>query len=365
MYDKYPWQNKLQDRLSLAEVTSFARELHHDEAHISSLCEILCTSEDKRSAYNAAWILFYLSKEDKEIYLLPFYDRIADLAMSPTLRIRRGLILSLLVTMPETDRFRTDLFDFCLTKMTDRKESDSSRSVMIKLAARMCRPFPELRNELTTCLELLSGEMKPSLSAACRNALKEIAGKRKANRTDRVVTRPVPVDCMSADNPSKVIKPQESSYTVRPLEEKDAPEMQELFQSTVLNVNLRDYTQEEVADWASCGNSLAHWVKLLNEHRFTGVFNDKGSLVGFSSMNSTGYLHSMFVHKDWQGRGIATRLLAEVEGIARTYGVTVITTEVSLTARSFFEKKGYKVIKEQKCQANRLRLTNFVMKKFL
>jgi putative acetyltransferase len=73
----------------------------------------------------------------------------------------------------------------------------------------------------------------------------------------------------------------------------------------------------------------------------------------------------MFVHKDWQGRGIATRLLAEVEGIARTYGVTVITTEVSLTARSFFEKKGYKVIKEQKCQTNRLRLTNFVMKKFL
>lgn len=54
MYDKHPWKNKLQDRLSKAEVTSFARELHHDEAHISSLCEILCTSEDERSAYNAA-----------------------------------------------------------------------------------------------------------------------------------------------------------------------------------------------------------------------------------------------------------------------------------------------------------------------
>lgn len=365
MYDKHPWKNKLQDRLSKAEVTSIARELHHDEAHISSLCEILCTSEDERSAYNAAWILFYLSKEDKEIYLLPFYDRIADLAMSPTLRIRRGLILSLLVTMPETDRFRTDLFDFCLNEMIDRKESDSSRSVMIKLAAKMCRPFPELRNELTTCLELLSGEMKPSLSAACRNALKKITKRSKTSSADSVVNRSIPADNVAAGSPCKVVSRLKSNYTIRPLEEKDAPEMQELFQSTVLNVNLRDYTQEEVADWASCGNSLAHWVKLLNEHRFTGAFNDKGSLVGFSSMNSTGYLHSMFVHKDWQGRGIATRLLAEVEGIARTYGVTAITTEVSLTARSFFEKKGYKVIKEQKCQANRLRLTNFVMKKFL
>ena len=82
-------------------------------------------------------------------------------------------------------------------------------------------------------------------------------------------------------------------------------------------------------------------------------------------MNEKGYLHSMFVHKDWQGKGVATQLLTEVERIARELQVSEITSEVSLTAKPFFEKKGYKTIKSQKCKANKLKLTNFVMRKTL
>ena len=88
-------------------------------------------------------------------------------------------------------------------------------------------------------------------------------------------------------------------------------------------------------------------------------------MVGFSSMNEEGYLHSMFVHKDWQGKGVATRLLSEVERVAGQYGVAEITSEVSLTARTFFERKGYVVMRVQKHRASRLELTNFVMRKLL
>lgn len=73
----------------------------------------------------------------------------------------------------------------------------------------------------------------------------------------------------------------------------------------------------------------------------------------------------MFVHKDMQGRGVATQLLSEVEKMAKVYGVTEITSEVSLTAKPFFVQKGYKVVKLQKCRANQLELTNFVMCKRL
>lgn len=64
-------------------------------------------------------------------------------------------------------------------------------------------------------------------------------------------------------------------------------------------------------------------------------------------MNKDGYLHSMFVHKDFQRKGIATLLLSEVEQIAEQYGVTQITSEVSLTARTFFEKKDTKLSKHK------------------
>ena len=152
---------------------------------------------------------------------------------------------------------------------------------------------------------------------------------------------------------------------IRPLTELDIPEMRELFRTTVLTVNSKDYTKEEVADWASCGDSIEHWKELLAKNDYIGAIDGQGKIVGFSSMNAEGYLHSMFVHKDWQGKGVATLLLSEVEKMACGYGVRKISVEVSITARPFFEKHGYKMVKEQKAKANRLYLTNYVMKKEL
>ena len=139
---------------------------------------------------------------------------------------------------------------------------------------------------------------------------------------------------------------------IRRLAAQDIPEMRKLFRATVLTVNSKDYTKEEVEDWASCGDSVEHWKELLAKNNYIGALDGQGGIVGFSSMNAEGYLHSMFVHKDWQ-----------VEKIARRYGVHKISVEVSVTARPFFEKHGYKVVKEQKAKANRLYLTNYVMEK--
>lgn len=150
---------------------------------------------------------------------------------------------------------------------------------------------------------------------------------------------------------------------IRRLAAQDIPEMRKLFRATVLTVNSKDYTKEEVEEWASCGDSVEHWKELLAKNDYIGALDGQGGIVGFSSMNAEGYLHSMFAHKDWQGKGVATLLLSEVEKIARRYGVHKISVEVSVTARPFFEKHGYKVVKEQKAKANRLYLTNYVMEK--
>lgn len=156
-----------------------------------------------------------------------------------------------------------------------------------------------------------------------------------------------------------------ANYIIRRATGRDIPEMQALFRSTVLSVNSRDYTREEVQDWASCANNGRHWEELLARHDFVAALDERGNIVGFSSMNAEGYMHSMFVHKDWQGKGVATLLLAEVERIAGEYGVCRIWAEVSITARPFFEGRGYRVVREQTEKANRLYLTNYVMEKIL
>ena len=161
------------------------------------------------------------------------------------------------------------------------------------------------------------------------------------------------------------LKNMNTDFTIRIAQPSDALEIKDLFQDTVLNINKRDYSKAEVEDWASCGNDLSRIKEMIRTHYFIVATNQQSQIVGFSSITHQGYLHSMFIHKDFQGKGIATILLNEIERYATATGIIRITSEVSLTARPFFEQRGYIVTEEQKRRANQLSLTNFWMAKNL
>ena len=169
MFFTYP----LGIRLSKAQVMAIANNLHHDESGIEAMFTAMKQADNPRVAYNAAWVLSHLSKEDKRIYLLPHYGELVDMAISAELCFRRGLILAILTDFP-MDELDGKLLNFCFIHLTDPKESDSSRSVMIKLAARMCKPYPELCKELALSLDIMPQDSSPSIAAAKRNALKMI-----------------------------------------------------------------------------------------------------------------------------------------------------------------------------------------------
>ena len=159
------------------------------------------------------------------------------------------------------------------------------------------------------------------------------------------------------------VKNMNTDFTIRIAQPADVLEIKDLFQDTVLNINKFDYSKAEVEDWASCGNDISHIKEMIRTHYFIVATNQQSQVVGFASITQQGYLHSMFVHKDFQGKGIATILLNEIERYATATGIIRITSEVSLTARPFFEKRGYIVMEEQKRKANQLSLTNFWMAK--
>ena len=161
------------------------------------------------------------------------------------------------------------------------------------------------------------------------------------------------------------VKNMNTDFTIRIAQPADVLEIKDLFQDTVLNINKFDYSKAEVEDWASCGNDISHIKEMIRTHYFIVATNQQSQVVGFASITQQGYLHSMFVHKDFQGKGIATILLNEIERYATATGIMRITSEVSLTARPFFEKRGYIVEVEQTRKANQLYLTNFWMAKRL
>lgn len=160
-------------RLSKAQVMAMACHLHHDECGIEAMFAQMKQADNRQVAYNAAWVLSHLSKEDKRIYLLPHYGELVDMATSAALCIRRGLLLAILASFP-VDEPNSKLLDFCLMHMHDAKESDSARAAMIKLAASICQPYPELCKELALCLDRMLPDASPSIAAAQRNALKKI-----------------------------------------------------------------------------------------------------------------------------------------------------------------------------------------------
>lgn len=138
----------------------------------------------------------------------------------------------------------------------------------------------------------------------------------------------------------------------------DCPQLADLFYHTVHTVNTKDYTEEQVNAWATGQVDLEAWDRSFREH-YTVVAEENGLLVGFGNIDQTGYLDRLYVHKDFQGRGIATTLCNRLEqAVAGS-----IVTHASLTARPFFEKRGYTVLREQQVERHGVRLTNYVMEK--
>lgn len=136
----------------------------------------------------------------------------------------------------------------------------------------------------------------------------------------------------------------------------DCKALTELFYNTVHTVNANDYTKEQLNVWATKQIDLKEWDRSLQSH-FSIVAVDSGIIVGFGDIDKTGYLDRLFVHSDFQGEGIGTAICDQLE--AKVQGN--ITTYASITAVPFFEKRGYKVVKEQRVERQGIILTNFVM----
>ena len=140
----------------------------------------------------------------------------------------------------------------------------------------------------------------------------------------------------------------------------DCAQMAALFYETVHTVNAKDYTKEQLDAWATGEVDMEAWNASFLEHR-TIVAVEEGRIIGFGDMDRTGYLDRLYVHAAHQGEGVATAICDRLEEgcpNADTY-----TTHASITARPFFERRGYLTIRRQEVERRGVVLVNFVMEK--
>ena len=141
----------------------------------------------------------------------------------------------------------------------------------------------------------------------------------------------------------------------------DCTQIAQLFYDTVHSVNAADYTSEQLDAWADGHVDLDAWDNSFREH-FTLVACDGKEIVGFADMDENGYLDRLYVHRDYQRKGVASSLLREMSQKVKT---DEITTYASITARPFFEKMGYRVVRENIVERKGVSLINYFMVKKL
>jgi putative acetyltransferase len=73
----------------------------------------------------------------------------------------------------------------------------------------------------------------------------------------------------------------------------------------------------------------------------------------------------MYVHKDYQGQGVASNLLQILQDEAIRLGVKRIWANVSITAKPFFERYGFVTVQPQTVQVRGVSMNNFRMEKAL
>ena len=186
-------------------------------------------------------------------------------------------------------------------------------------------------------------------------------------------------------------------FQLRPYRPADCASLAALFYDTVHTVNAKDYTNAQLDAWADGdvdpdawnASFLSHttYVAVLphenkdeagdgdGDDKYHGDDEDssyigreenchgddmKERIIGFGDMDASGYLDRLYVHKDYQGQGVATAICDRLEEEIQT---DAFSTHASITARPFFEKRGYTVVKAQQVVRKGVSIRNYVMRK--
>lgn len=156
-----------------------------------------------------------------------------------------------------------------------------------------------------------------------------------------------------------------NKITIRSYSETDAPYLTAIYFHTIHTINARDYSPKQLDAWAPISTlETDGWMrKWQSVPPIVALADDK--IVGFAEFEDNGHIDCFYCHHDYQGLGVGTALMKEIEAIAQKNKIHHLFADVSITARPFFEAKGFKVKSQQSVVIRDVELTNFLMEKIL
>lgn len=149
---------------------------------------------------------------------------------------------------------------------------------------------------------------------------------------------------------------------IRAFKPEDAPALWQLFFNTIRKVNGRDYSQQQLEVWASEKMDLSLWQsRMIEIDPF--ICQREGVIAGYSDLQADGLIDHLYCHHEFQGQGVGRELMQHVHLLAEQRGIRNLYSNVSITARPFFERFGFRVVREQQNLRDGVVLINYRMEK--
>lgn len=125
---------------------------------------------------------------------------------------------------------------------------------------------------------------------------------------------------------------------IRNYRTEDTQALANIYYNTIHKINIQHYTEEQVDVWApksSVENTEGWTTKFPRTKPIIAVVENE--IVGFAEFESNGHIDCFFCHHGWIGKGVDSALMKEILQRAQNNYIHLIFSEVSITAKPFFE----------------------------
>lgn len=129
---------------------------------------------------------------------------------------------------------------------------------------------------------------------------------------------------------------------IRNYQDTDHVEIADLFHGAVHAIPTSVYSKKELEAWAPSPPDYNHWKERLATKKPVVALKNN-IIIGFIELESNGHIDCLYVHKNYQGSGVASSLLRYVQAAAHEKGITKLYVEASKVAMPLFKKHGFKL----------------------
>lgn|SRR3989338_5775173 len=150
---------------------------------------------------------------------------------------------------------------------------------------------------------------------------------------------------------------------IRFAQDKDYAAMARLHRQTIRTVNAKDYPDKTIRVWSGRTNANKFRESASICKRWVGVEDNK--VIGFCDhgLEGNGELWGLYIHKDYIGKGVGSRLLKVAEASLKKQGCKKVKIKATITAKEFYKKQGYKVVRKALHKMGEIKVPIYIMMK--